>query len=255
MSRIGRKPVSVPANVKVAVADTTVHVEGPNGKLSFPFRHEVGVVYDEAKREVVVTRQDDERLSRALHGLTRSVIANMVKGVTDGYTKKLEIVGVGYQAEFAKAGGAVKIRVGKEDRSHERRCRHPRPSSRLRQQGAQAGPARAQSGCPRPDAYHHQRRGQAARRPVRRRSPRCAAAPSPTRARASVTRASSSGARRARLLVRNNPGRGFRSGARAVEIKPSTTSDQRGRKQPCDRTFKSRTRFVGYDGNGGCGRG
>src|SRR5262249_19692592 len=111
MSRIGRKPVPVPANVKVSVADSTIQVEGPKGKLSYTFRPEMGVRYDEAARQVLVTRSDDERLSRALHGLTRSLIANMVQGVTSGYTRKLEIVGVGYQAQLKKAN-TVALQVG-----------------------------------------------------------------------------------------------------------------------------------------------
>src|SRR3954452_100025 len=111
MSRVGRKPVEVPASVKVAVADSTISVEGPNGRLSTPFRREIGVAYDEASRQVLVTRGDDERLSRALHGLTRSLIANMVQGVTAGYTKRLEIVGVGYQAQLKKAN-TVALQVG-----------------------------------------------------------------------------------------------------------------------------------------------
>jgi large subunit ribosomal protein L6 len=111
MSRIGRKPVAVPANVKISVADSTVNVEGPKGKLSFTHRNEIGVVYDVEKKQVLVTRPDDERLNRALHGLTRSLIANMVEGVTTGYTKKLEIVGVGYQAQLKKAN-TVALQVG-----------------------------------------------------------------------------------------------------------------------------------------------
>jgi large subunit ribosomal protein L6 len=111
MSRIGRKPVVVPANVKVAVADSTINVEGPKGKLSWSFRREIGVRYDEAGRQVLVERPDDERQSRALHGLTRSLIANMVEGVANGYTKKLEIVGVGYQAQLKKAN-TVALQVG-----------------------------------------------------------------------------------------------------------------------------------------------
>jgi large subunit ribosomal protein L6 len=111
MSRIGRKPVPVPANVKVSVADLTINVEGPKGKLAFSYRREIGVQYDEAGKQIVVTRPDDERLNRALHGLTRSLIANMVKGVTEGYAKKLEIVGVGYQAQLKKAN-TVALQVG-----------------------------------------------------------------------------------------------------------------------------------------------
>src|SRR5436309_430903 len=111
MSRIGRKPVAVPAGVKVSVADSTVSVEGPRGRLSFQHRPEIGVRYDEAARELQVTRSDDERLSRSLHGLTRSLVANMVEGVTNGYTRRLEIVGVGYQAQLKKAN-TVALQVG-----------------------------------------------------------------------------------------------------------------------------------------------
>lgn len=111
MSRIGRKPVPVPANVKVSVADSTVSVEGPKGKLSFSHRPEIGVAYDEAGKQLMVTRSDDERLSRSLHGLTRSLVANMVQGVAAGFTKRLEIVGVGYQAQLKKAN-TVALQVG-----------------------------------------------------------------------------------------------------------------------------------------------
>ncbi|HEY2157294.1 MAG TPA: 50S ribosomal protein L6 [Isosphaeraceae bacterium] len=111
MSRIGRKPVPVPAGVKVAVNDGTVSVEGPKGKLSFAHRPEIGVKYDDAGKQILVTRGDDERLSRALHGLTRSLVNNMVVGVTAGYTKRLEIVGVGYQAQLKKAN-TVALQVG-----------------------------------------------------------------------------------------------------------------------------------------------
>jgi large subunit ribosomal protein L6 len=111
MSRIGRKPVAVPANVKVSLVDSTIEVEGPKGKLSLTYRPEMGVRYDESARQVLVTRPDDERLNRALHGLTRSLIANMVEGVTNGYIKKLEIVGVGYQAQLKKAN-TVALQVG-----------------------------------------------------------------------------------------------------------------------------------------------
>lgn len=111
MSRIGRKPVIVPAGVKVSVADSTVHVEGPKGKLSFSYKGGIDVQYDESEKHVLVKRADDERQNRALHGLYRSLIANMVQGVTEGYTKKLEIVGVGYQAQLKKAN-TVALQVG-----------------------------------------------------------------------------------------------------------------------------------------------
>jgi large subunit ribosomal protein L6 len=111
MSRIGRKPIPVPAAVKVSIVDSTVEVEGPKGKLKFTHRPSVGVKFDQASRQITVTRQDDERTNRALHGLTRSLVANMVEGVTNGYSKKLEIVGVGYQAQLKKAN-TVALQVG-----------------------------------------------------------------------------------------------------------------------------------------------
>jgi large subunit ribosomal protein L6 len=111
MSRIGRKPVPVPPAVKISIAESTIEVEGPKGKLSFKHRPEIGVTFDQPGRQILVTRQNDERLNRSLHGLTRSLIANMVHGVTTGYVKKLEIVGVGYQAQLKKAN-TVALQVG-----------------------------------------------------------------------------------------------------------------------------------------------
>jgi len=110
MSRIGKKPLPVPANVKVAVVDRTVTVEGPLGKLEWQFRPETGVRFDEASRMVIVTRENDARLARALHGLARSLIRNMIVGVTQGYEKRLEVVGVGYLAAVQK--GLLQLRVG-----------------------------------------------------------------------------------------------------------------------------------------------
>jgi large subunit ribosomal protein L6 len=111
MSRIGRKPVPVPPTVKVAIADSTVQVEGPKGRLSYTHRPEIAVTFDLAGRQIIVTRQDDERVNRSLHGLTRSLVANMVQGVSTGYTKKLEIVGVGYQAQLKQAN-TLALQVG-----------------------------------------------------------------------------------------------------------------------------------------------
>jgi large subunit ribosomal protein L6 len=111
MSRIGRKPVPVPPAVKVSFSDGTIHVEGPKGKLSFTHRPEISITFEEAARRLVFTRQDDERINRSLHGLTRSLVANMVEGVTSGYSKKLEIVGVGYQAQLKKAN-TLALQVG-----------------------------------------------------------------------------------------------------------------------------------------------
>lgn len=102
MSRIGKQPVTVPAGVKVEVQGQTVRVEGPKGKLNESFRREISVKFDSDKKSVLVTRNDDERLSRALHGLTRSLINNMVQGVTVGFERKLKIEGIGYQARKDK---------------------------------------------------------------------------------------------------------------------------------------------------------
>jgi large subunit ribosomal protein L6 len=108
VSRIGKQPVTVPANVKVEVSGNTVRVEGPKGKLAQTFRPEIGVKYDPDKKAVVVSRSGDER--EALHGLYRALIANMVKGVVNGYEKKLKIEGIGYQARKDKT--AVVLTVG-----------------------------------------------------------------------------------------------------------------------------------------------
>ena len=110
MSRIGKKPVPVPAGVKVQVADNTVMVEGPLGKLQWEHRPEISVVFDEPTKTLVISRQDDERQNRALHGLTRALVANMMVGVTQGYEKRLEIQGVGYLA--ALQGKTLQLRVG-----------------------------------------------------------------------------------------------------------------------------------------------
>jgi len=102
MSRIGKQPITVPAGVKVRVADGKVFVEGPKGKLDVPVHANMRIEYDEAGKTVKVTRPDDERQNRALHGLTRSLIANMVEGVTKGFEKRLKIEGIGYQARMDK---------------------------------------------------------------------------------------------------------------------------------------------------------
>ena len=105
MSRIGKEPVPIPSGVNVALADGTVTVKGPKGELSQAVPE--GITVDVTDDQVVVTRASDHRTHRALHGLTRSLIANMVTGVTDGYSKSLEIVGVGYRAQARGANGLV----------------------------------------------------------------------------------------------------------------------------------------------------
>ena len=110
MSRIVNKPVPIADGAKVSLSGRTIEVEGPKGKLSYEHRGEVAVSVDEDTKQVIIKRQNDERTSREVHGLTRALIANMVEGVTKGYEKKLEIVGVGYLA--AISGAPLQLRVG-----------------------------------------------------------------------------------------------------------------------------------------------
>ncbi len=110
MSRIGKQAVTIPANVKIKIADGTVFVEGPVGKLQFTHHRNMAVEYDDKAKTVKVTRPNDDRLNRALHGLTRSLINNMVIGVTKGYERRMKIEGIGYQARMDKK--AVVLTVG-----------------------------------------------------------------------------------------------------------------------------------------------
>ncbi|HYA67505.1 MAG TPA: 50S ribosomal protein L6, partial [Acidimicrobiales bacterium] len=109
MSRIGRSPIDVPSGVTVTVADGAVTVSGPQGSLSRPLPGDITVRQDDGA--LLVERPNDERQNRALHGLTRSLVANMVTGVTSGYAKELEIVGVGYRA-VAKGPGSLELALG-----------------------------------------------------------------------------------------------------------------------------------------------
>jgi|SRR6185437_749944 len=109
MSRIGKKPVPI-GTAKVTVSAQHVHVEGPKGKLDFNVHPTITVKMDADKKELVVTRPDDEKPSKALHGLTRALLANMVEGVTQGYKKVMEIQGVGYKAE--QKGKNIVLSVG-----------------------------------------------------------------------------------------------------------------------------------------------
>ena len=102
MSRIGRKPVPVPKNVTATVDGQTVKMKGPKGELERRLHPEMGVALDNGT--IVVSRPSDEPNHRALHGLSRTLVANMVDGVTKGYSKQLEIVGVGYKAETRPYG-------------------------------------------------------------------------------------------------------------------------------------------------------
>jgi large subunit ribosomal protein L6 len=109
MSRIGNAPVAVPAGVDVTVADRTVTVTGPKGSLSRSIPGDIEIRQEDGALTFV--RPDDERQNKALHGLTRSLVNNMVIGVTDGYRKQLEIVGVGYRAE-AQGANALRLNLG-----------------------------------------------------------------------------------------------------------------------------------------------
>ncbi len=108
MSRIGRMPITVPAGVEVKNDNNLITVKGPKGELTKQFSTELGI---EVEAGVInVTRPSDDKRHRSLHGLTRTLIANMVEGVTNGYSKTLEIEGVGYRA--AKSGNKVTLSLG-----------------------------------------------------------------------------------------------------------------------------------------------
>lgn len=113
MSRIGKQPVPVPAGVNVSVKDRVVTIDKGPAKLSMTHRPEVNVAWDGSKREINCSIPDDardDRLPRALWGTTRAILASMVKGVVEGYEKKLEVVGVGWNAQLA--GKTLKLNVG-----------------------------------------------------------------------------------------------------------------------------------------------
>lgn len=108
MSRIGRKPIAIPAGVEVKVADGVVTVKGPKGTLTQKYNTAMNV--EVAGNEVLVTRPNDEKENRSLHGLTRTLINNMVIGVTEGFKKELEVNGVGYRVQ--KQGSNLVMNLG-----------------------------------------------------------------------------------------------------------------------------------------------
>lgn len=108
MSRIGKQPVSIPAKVKVEIKGTSLSVEGPKGKLQQSIPGRITAIIE--KDRVIVSRQGEDAEAKALHGLTRSLINNMVKGVSEGYVKKLEIHGVGFKA--AVKGKQIDLALG-----------------------------------------------------------------------------------------------------------------------------------------------
>ncbi|MDD9272100.1 50S ribosomal protein L6 [Paenibacillus sp. GCM10023248] len=108
MSRIGRKPITIPSGVNVTLDNTLITVKGPKGTLSRELHKDIKVSVLE--NEISVERPSDNKLHRALHGTTRSVVANMVSGVTEGFAKSLDLVGVGYRAN--KSGDKLVLNVG-----------------------------------------------------------------------------------------------------------------------------------------------
>ncbi|ACN98224.1 ribosomal protein L6 [Sulfurihydrogenibium azorense Az-Fu1] len=109
MSRIGKKPISIPKNVEVKVeSDNTVIVKGPKGMLSYKFHPNMKIKVEDG--QIIVERPNDESFNRALHGTTRALLNNMVKGVTEGFTEELEIVGIGYRG--AVKGKTLELTLG-----------------------------------------------------------------------------------------------------------------------------------------------
>ena len=108
MSRIGNKPIAIPAGVEVKVDGSKVTVKGPKGELNNTFNADMAIAVED--NQVVVTRPSDDKMHRSLHGLTRTLINNMVVGVTTGYSKTLEVVGVGYKV--AKQGKNLQLYLG-----------------------------------------------------------------------------------------------------------------------------------------------
>ena len=108
MSRIGKHPIPVPAGVEVSIEGNHIHVKGPKGELDYDFNTLMTVVLEDG--QIVVTRPDDSRQAKSFHGLTRTLIANMVEGVSNGFQKKLELVGVGYRA--ALKGSNLEMQLG-----------------------------------------------------------------------------------------------------------------------------------------------
>jgi large subunit ribosomal protein L6 len=108
MSRIGKKPITIPDGVKVLIDEGAVRAEGPKGKLMQPMPP--GMTASIENKEVLIKRGDDSRTARAIHGLTRSLVANMVTGVKSGFERKLEIVGIGYRAQMQ--GKSIQLALG-----------------------------------------------------------------------------------------------------------------------------------------------
>lgn len=108
MSRIGRKPIAIPSGVEVTLDNTVITVKGPKGTLTRELHKDMQITVE--NNEISVVRPSDNKTHRSLHGTTRSVVSNMVNGVTEGFSKNLELVGVGYRA--SKSGDKIVLNVG-----------------------------------------------------------------------------------------------------------------------------------------------
>lgn len=108
MSRIGRKPIAIPSGVDVTLDNTVITVKGPKGTLTRELHKDMQITVE--NNEINVVRPSDNKLHRSLHGTTRSVVSNMVSGVTEGFSRNLELVGVGYRA--SKSGDKIVLNVG-----------------------------------------------------------------------------------------------------------------------------------------------
>ena len=108
MSRIGKQPIAIPDGVKIHLDDGVVRAEGPKGKLEQPIPAGITAVVEE--KQLLIKRGDNSRTARAIHGLTRALVANMVTGVKDGFERKLEIVGIGYRAQMQ--GKSIQLALG-----------------------------------------------------------------------------------------------------------------------------------------------
>lgn len=108
MSRIGKQPIPVPAGVEVTISDNNITIKGTKGELSYEFNPIMTVVHE--GEEIIVSRPDDSREAKSFHGLTRTLISNMVEGVSNGFEKKLELVGVGYRASLK--GSDLDLQLG-----------------------------------------------------------------------------------------------------------------------------------------------
>ena len=107
MSRVGNKPIAVPSGVEVQIRDNEVTVKGPKGELSRSFPGDIGISLQDGV--ITVSRPTDSRTHRALHGFTRSILSNMVEGVSAGFRKNLELHGVGYRAQKSEVGLSIQV--------------------------------------------------------------------------------------------------------------------------------------------------